>query len=304
MPSPDSAPYSGDVKLDGKQSRAYFLYGWQEIKTNREPAGVQQLIPASPTAGDSRSPFRVYADSLMQQITAQHVPSPAAIIDIGCGQGLYAHLFKDFPGVYHGVDVVEYPQWEAVRQQAAAENWSLKVQFYQMPAEQLEQLDITANFSLSSSALEHVDDPQAVIAGLAKRSAPGSYGLHIVPAPWSLLSYGKHGWRRFSAERLKALFENAGFETVALYRLGGIPTTGLQYIWMMGLEEGLALQSVTLYALPSIIYRAASALRFQQVRTNRWTGAIYRVLLRASLKADRYLPWMVTGYGIVVRRKL
>ena len=40
MPSIDSAPYNGDDKLYAKESRAYYRYGWGEIKAGREPEGL------------------------------------------------------------------------------------------------------------------------------------------------------------------------------------------------------------------------------------------------------------------------
>lgn len=301
MPSPDSAPYNGDHKLRAKEARAYYLYGWREIKNNREPMGVEQVDAPPPRSDDSRSPYRVYADALMEALIPRYVAEPLVAVDIGCGGGAYARLFKDFRGVYHGVDVLDYPKWEMVRQEAA--HWPLKVEFHQLPAEQLAALPVQVTFSLSSSSLEHIDDPHAAVCGLAERSTPGSYGLHIVPAPWTLLTYGRHGWRRFSAEALKALFEEAGFECVKLYRLGGVPSTLLHFLWIACLEEGGGLQNITLSALPFILYRANSLIRFKGARTSRLTAPLYRALLRLALRLDRFFPKMASGYAILIRRK-
>ena len=236
----------------------------------------------------------------MDDIIAEFVPTPATIVDIGCGPGLYAQLFKDRAGTYHGVDVVDYPQWEDARREAAS--WPLDVQFHATPAEQVGSLDIQADFSLSSSALEHVDDPDAVARGLAQVMRPGSYGLHIVPAPWTLMTYGKHGWRRFSAARLKSLFEDAGFTCVRMYRLGGMPSTLLHLMWITGLQDGAALQNVTLSALPFMLYRINSVIRFPGARTNRAANVVYQTLLKSMLGFDNVLPKMPSGYAIVIAR--
>lgn len=304
MPSSDSAPYNGDHKLWGKETRAYFRYGWQELRQNREPAEVQQWSEADWRAGETRSPYRVYADTVMNRMIAQEVRQPAQVVDIGCGPGLYAKLFKTITGDYHGVDIENYPQWATTLAQAEAEKWPLQVHFYPVPGEELGTLPIQANFSLSSSALEHVNDPDEVIRGLAAISESGAMGLHIVPGPWSLLSYGKHGWRRFSAARLQQLFEDAGFETVALYRLGGIPSHLLYLGWVTGFEEGLLPLHLTFALFPIYwVYRALSLFHFAGMRTSTLTNPVYSRLLKWALKLDSFLPKMAVGYAILVKRK-
>lgn len=291
------APYNGDEKLYAKESRAYLRYGWQELKSNREPAGVIQAQPGAVTQNDSRTPYRNYAEKLMQDTTTQYGPAEPVVLDLGCGTGLYARLFVNRPGEYHGVDVFEYPEWSTFQDDSP-----LKVTFHHLRAEDLNQLDVKVNFSLSSSSLEHIDDPGIAIQHLASLTEPGSYGLHIVPGPWTIFTYGLHGWRRFSAEQLQQLFESAGFECVAIYRLGGLPSTIVHALWVTGLEAGVLFQHLTLSAFPFILYRINSKLRFAGARTNPITGRIYRVLLRPALWLDRFLPYTAAGYGIVIRR--
>jgi SAM-dependent methyltransferase len=302
MPSLDSAPFNGDHKLGGPATRAYFRYGWGELRRQQEPPGVQQWTTHDWQPGEARSPYRVYADTLMRHIIAQYAQPPAQVVDIGCGPGLYAKLFKAIAGDYHGVDIEDYPQWAATLAQAESENWPLQVHFYPLPGEELGTLPLQATFSLSSSALEHVNDPDAVIRGLAQISQPGAYGLHIVPAPWSLLSYGKHGWRRFSAQRLQELFAQAGFETVALYRIGGLPSHLLFLLWVTGLEEGLLPMHLTFGRMPHLLNRAFSLFRFSGMRTSALTNPLYSRLLRWALYLDSYLPTMAVGYAILVKR--
>lgn len=300
MPSRDSAPYNGDDKLLGKESRAYFLFAWREIRANREPAGVEQAQPdLQLKPDDSRSPYRVYADTLMTRYIRQ-LADPIRVLDMGCGKGVYAGFFAGHQGEYHGVDAFKYPEWA----QVATSQGELKIQFHHSRGEQVGELPIRANFTLSSSSLEHVDDPDAVVRGLAARSEQGAFGLHIVPAPWSLMTYGKHGWRRFSAERLKDLFEAAGFETLQIYRLGGLPSQVFHFFWISIFEEGLGVQNITLSALPFFFYRALSVFRYSGMRTNPILAPLYRVGLRLALRLDRFLPLGAVGYAIVVQRKV
>lgn len=301
MPSTDSAPHNGDLNLRGRAAREYYAYGWREIRAGREPGDITQATPDAIGPADARSPFRVYTDAILRDAIARHVTAPADVVDIGCGRGGHARLFKRFAGTYHGLDVHEYPEWNAVRRESA--DWPLAVRFHRMAGEAVGSLDLRVSFSLSSSALEHVDDPEAVVRGLAARTEPGACGVHIVPGPWSLLTYGQHGWRRFSADRLQALFEQAGFERVAVYRLGGAPSTLLHFLWITGLETGWALQSATLSRLPFVVYQVARRIRFAGARTSPLTGSLYRALLRLVLRLDPWFPRMPAGYAIVVRRR-
>jgi SAM-dependent methyltransferase len=243
----------------------------------------------------------VYADSLMETLIPRYAPRPVTALDIGCGGGSYARYFEGQGGVYHGVDIFAYPTWETV--QKAAQDAPLRVQFHCLPAEQVGGLPIEVDFSLSSSSLEHVDEPQAVIQGLSHLTRDGAYGLHIVPAPWTLLTYGKHGWRRFSSAQLAELFKAAEFEVVDLQRLGGVPSTLFHLLWITGLEDGYALQNLTLSALPFILYRINSVLCLPNLRAKRWINPLYRALLHLSLRLDPLFPHMACGYAILVRRR-
>jgi SAM-dependent methyltransferase len=293
------APHNGDEYLQAREAREYFRFAWGEIRTNREPDGIEQSDAEPVDDEDIRSPFRIYAERRLREAIAEFARSPVKVLDIGCGPGGYASLFRHVGGTYEGLDIAEHVDWpERTRRRPAG----LDVRFHCMRAEAVGDLPATYNFSISSSALEHVDDPDAAVRGLWSRTEPGSIGIHVVPAPWSVLAYGAHGWRRFSAAQLKELFESSGFETVHLYRLGGLPSLFLTTFWIAGLETGWALQSLTFSMLPYPIYQFARRLRLPFVRTGHISGSVYRFLLRAALRLDRSLQIMPLGYAIVVRR--
>lgn len=299
-PAGDGAPLNGDGPLTPAERRAYFRNGWREIREDVEWRGTVQAtgIVAS---SDARSPFRVYSDTVLQQTLAELEPPPRDVVDIGCGSGSYARGFKDGEGTYHGVDVVAQAAWRAIEDEARG--WRRAVTFHHMPAEALDTLPVRADFSFSCSALEHVDDPDAVARGIGGCTAPGGYGLHVTPAPWSLLLYGPHGWRRFSSSRLRAMFADAGFDVVRIQRLGGVPSLLLHFIWITGIESGRALDFATGSHLPSIVSRVLAHVRYQGARTGRVAGAVYTRLLRLAVRLDPFLPRMPVGYAVLVRRR-
>jgi SAM-dependent methyltransferase len=294
------AVINGDLPLSACDARAYYRHARREIQEAREPAGVLQA-PAGPVRrDDTRSPFRIYAETVLQQAIGRFVQSTATILDIGCGQGRYARLFRHCSGTYIGVDVRQHPDWSAMV--ATHGTSSLEVRFVQASAEDLDRLDVRASFSFSSSMLEHVSDPRGTMRALALATEPGSYTIHIVPAPWSILGYGHHGWRRFSAVALRDLLVECGFEVVDLSRLGGTPSLVLQTTWICGLETGWALQACTFSRLPVVCYHVARRIRVRSARSSAVLGRAYRALLRRSLAADARFPGTPLGYAIVGRR--
>ena len=300
MAQAEVSAFNGDHPLTVAERRAYFRHGWHEILEAVEWPGTEQAQASSTLPRDHRSPFRVYSDTILLRTLASLASAPREVIDVGCGSGQYARAFKDGAGTYHGVDIVSSPDWQSV--EALADQWPRAVRFHEAPAERLADLAIRADFSFSCSALKHVDDPEAVARGLAASSVPGAYGLHVTPAPWSLLLYGPHGWRRFSSARLHSLFTDAGFDVLRIYRLGGVPTLVLHFLWITGIESGRLIDFAVGSHLPWSVCRALARVRYQGARTGTIAGALYTRLLRVALRLDRYLPRLPVGYAVLVRR--
>jgi SAM-dependent methyltransferase len=78
------------------------------------------------------------------------------VLDVGCGEKPYESLFAPFASSYVGVDPVENPRAE--------------IRGY---AEALPLDDAVSDVTLCIQVLEHVDDPRAVVAELARVTAPG-----------------------------------------------------------------------------------------------------------------------------------
>jgi SAM-dependent methyltransferase len=114
------------------------------------------------------------------------------VLDVGCGERPYETLFSPYASSYTGVDPVENPRADL---RAAAESLPLP--------------DACADVALCIQVLEHVDDPAAVVAELARVTAPGG---RVLLSTHGVMVYHPNPvdrWR-WTHEGLERLFEQAG----------------------------------------------------------------------------------------------
>jgi SAM-dependent methyltransferase len=151
------------------------------------------------------------------ELIRRHVPLEGrAILDVGCGVGMYLKAFQRFSDNLHGVDVDGDKLAEAGRQ---LPNLCASV------AETLPYSDGVFDLVLSHEVIEHVTDDRQALAEavrVLKRPAPGSGrpgGRLVVFAPNRLYPFETHGvfWRgsyragniplvNYLPERLRARF--------------------------------------------------------------------------------------------------
>ena len=157
-------------------------------------------------------------------------------LDVGCGAGLLAEPLARLGAQVTAIDAA--PELVEVARRHAAEQ-GLVIDFRAAAVE-----DIEGRFDLITclEVVEHVADPQAFIAALAKRLAPG--GLLILSTPnatgWSKLltitlaeglgriPKGTHDFGKFIApERMKGLLATARLDCVDFEGIAWTPTRGL-----------------------------------------------------------------------------
>ena len=165
-------------------------------------------------------------------------------LDVGCGAGLLAEplarLGAQVTGVDAAAELVEVAAEHAARRGLAIDYRAGGVE--DMPG----QFDLVT----AMEVIEHVAEPQAFVAALARRLAPG--GLLILSTPnatgWSKLltitlaegfgriPKGTHDFDAFIApERMKGLLESAGLKCCDFEGIAWTPTRGLH------LSENLSL---------------------------------------------------------------
>ena len=150
----------------------------------------------------------------------------AAILDIGCGSGdLLAELARHFPeAAFAGIDLSESGITETARKTPQAR---LRQFDFSAPGEAPGDLQGWASHAVCSEVLEHVDDPQTVLANAAQCLKPG--GRLVVTVPGGPMSaFDKHlGHRRhYTKAALRELLERAGLK-VETAAAAGFPTFNL-----------------------------------------------------------------------------
>ncbi|HEU5286662.1 MAG TPA: bifunctional 2-polyprenyl-6-hydroxyphenol methylase/3-demethylubiquinol 3-O-methyltransferase UbiG [Sphingomicrobium sp.] len=157
-------------------------------------------------------------------------------LDVGCGAGLLAEPLARLGATVTAIDAA--PELIAAAREHAA-GQGLKIDYCSAAVEEVEgRFDLVTSLEV----IEHVADPQAFVAALAKRLAPG--GLLILSTPnrtsWSRLltitvaeglgrvPKGTHDYEKFIApERMKTLLEDAGLRCCDFEGIAWSPTRGL-----------------------------------------------------------------------------
>ncbi len=162
-----------------------------------------------------------------------------ALLDIGCGYGLFLKFCKD-----QGLDVTGIETGE--KQVAwAKENYGLDVRLSSVESYKPERL---FNVAVMTDVLEHVEKPEKVLLKIACHLKPG--GLIAVQVPYhiGIRLPPRHSWGvphhlwQFSRKTLESLLVNTGFETVSvstgvlgvigMLERGGLTIIEKIYIWM------------------------------------------------------------------------
>jgi 2-polyprenyl-6-hydroxyphenyl methylase/3-demethylubiquinone-9 3-methyltransferase len=158
-------------------------------------------------------------------------------LDVGCGAGLLAEPLARLGAKVTGIDAS--PELIAVAREHAAAT-GLEIDYR---AGELSQLEGQFDLITCMEVIEHVADPAAFVAALARRLAPD--GLLIMSTPnataWSRLMMialgeglgripkGTHEFDKFIApQRMKVLLSDAGLNCIDVEGIAWSPTRGLQ----------------------------------------------------------------------------
>lgn len=138
---------------------------------------------------------------------AASLPRSARVLDAGAGECRHAACFPHQR--YYGVDLaLGDPAWDYGRLDAIADLSALPFR------------DASFEACLNIVTLEHVRQPQAVLAELARVLKPGGRLLLVVPHAWEI-HQAPHDYFRYTRYGVRHLVEGSGLQPLQITPMGG-----------------------------------------------------------------------------------
>ncbi|MGI9477903.1 MAG: bifunctional 2-polyprenyl-6-hydroxyphenol methylase/3-demethylubiquinol 3-O-methyltransferase UbiG, partial [Hyphomicrobiaceae bacterium] len=212
-------------------------------RANLDPREIAQFEALADKWWDAEGPFRMLhrigpprlayvRDAATRHLgldaTARRPYAALSCLDVGCGGGLISEPLARLGGTVTAIDPAA-KNIEAAR--LHAENSGLAIDYQAVTAEMLADAGRTFDLVTCLEVVEHVPDPRAFVATLARLVRPGgllvmstlnrtpkSYVLAIVGAEYVLgwLPRGTHDWTRFvTPDELQAHCAKAGLGSFA-----------------------------------------------------------------------------------------
>ena len=139
---------------------------------------------------------------------AGELPAGARLLDAGAGEAQYACLFRDF-------------RYVAVDLGIGDETWGYDALDAVAALERLPFPDNTFDAALNIVTLEHVREPKAVLAEIARVLRPGGRLLLVTPFEWEEHQQ-PHDYYRYTQYSLNYLLQECGLLPDAIIPAGGL----------------------------------------------------------------------------------
>lgn len=200
------------------------IQGGDDVSEAQAGSGGQQEIHpirwGDCTIGGPRHHFR---ETFMVDVLCRHVPSPARVVDVGCGSGSLSRRLMDRG---FRLCAFDYSREFITRLNAVVPpEAAAKFLLFSGSAQAIPLGDDTADAVVCGEVLEHLPDDQAAVREIFRILVPGGRALVTVPAfqrLWDDNDEWASHFRRYDPGQLNRIFEAAGFE-VEMVRWWGFP---------------------------------------------------------------------------------
>lgn len=183
----------------------------EEVVDMRPPVAIRDAMISGWFRNDSDELFRGFP-----------VSADDVVVDVGCGDGSNLNFCATRGAHVIAVDI-DADALEQARVRLS-ESPARAVEVHEAPAESIPLADGAATRVICTEVLEHVDDPQVVVAELVRVAAPGALFLITCPdplheemqshvAPPSYFEKPNH-IRRIERAELVTWFSDAGLEVI------------------------------------------------------------------------------------------
>ena len=194
-----------------------------------------------------------YRNDTQEVFPGVHLGAEDVLVDVGCGSGGVLEFCQRYAGKIFALDI-DAEALSAVRSRtlfADAEN----ISFVSASAEQLPITTGTATKVLCLEVLEHVDDPELVVAELFRIGRPGCIYLISVPGQFSEsimqqvapheMFEKPHHIRIFSQTEFSSLVERSGLTILTESGSGAFSTLFVAMYWQkFGTQPGQSFEAV------------------------------------------------------------
>jgi 2-polyprenyl-3-methyl-5-hydroxy-6-metoxy-1,4-benzoquinol methylase len=182
------------------------------------------------------NPSKFIYGFLEEHISKYRHLAKGKLIDVGCGQKPFKHLFENIDS-YYGVDIVENSQADLI-----CDVLDLKIE------------DSSADTVLCTQVLEHVSEPNTLMCELSRICKKG--GVVLLTAPHICrIHLEPYDFFRFTRFGLKYLFERNGFEIIEIEEIGGFFLT-MTYLTNFYLRKRIGVFSYAINPFINLLYLA------------------------------------------------
>lgn len=182
------------------------------------------------------NPSKFIHGFLEQHVSKYQHLAQGKLIDVGCGQKPFKHLFKNVDS-YYGVDIADNSKADLI-----------------CDVLDLEIEDDSADTVLCTQVLEHVSEPNTLVCEISRICKKG--GIVFLTAPHMCRIHGEpYDFFRFTKFGLKHLFEKNEFEIIVIEEIGGFFLT-MTFLISFYLKQKLGPLSYAINPFINLFYLA------------------------------------------------